>query len=149
MDNNDLDEIFTGLLTVFPLFRKKISKIGDDILINKEISRAHVNLMEILREKGSCTMTELGRLLIVSKPNITTLVDKLVGLEMVRRSFDENDRRLIYIELTDNGRDFLGELRETMKANFGKSLLKFTDDELVLFKETINNMKKLIEIMED
>lgn len=149
MDNNDLDEIFTGLLTVFPLFRKKISKIGDDILINKEISRAHVNLMEILREKGSCTMTELGRLLIVSKPNITTLVDKLVGLEMVRRSFDENDRRLIYIELTDNGRDFLSELREMMKGNFGKSLLKFTDDELVLFKETINNMKRLIEIMEE
>lgn len=149
MDNKDLDEIFTGLLTVFPLFRKKISRIGDEILINKEISRGHVNLLEILREKGPCTMTELGRVLSVSKPNITTLVDKLVGLEMVKRTFDENDRRLIYIELTDSGRDFLSELMETMKVNFGESLLKFTDDELVLFKETLINMKRLIEIMED
>lgn len=149
MENREIDEIFTGLFTVFPLFRKKISKIGDDILLNQEISRAHVSLMENIRRNGPSTMTDLGKMQSVSKPNITILVDKLVKLEMVKRVFDENDRRVIYIELTDKGLEFLERLMESMKVDFGISLKNFSNEEIELFKETIKNMKVLFEKMEE
>lgn len=149
MENKDIDEVFAGLLTVFPLFRKRINKIGDEILLSKGISRTHVNLLEIVKKNGPTTMTDLGKLLNVSKPNITILVDKLVKLELVKRIYDEKDRRVIFIELTGNGHDFLEKLRESMKTAFGKSVEKFSQDDLKLFKETINNLKILVDKMEE
>lgn len=147
MENKDIDEILEGMFTVLPVFRKRVLKISEDILRDQEISRPHFQIMKNLRSYGPCTMTDLGKLLSVSKPNITTLVDKLVELNIVYRKFDDSDRRIINIVLTEQGRDYFEKLLETLKAALSKSMKKFTKDDLALFKETINNMKTLISRM--
>ena len=147
MENKDIDEILEGIITVLPVFRKKILRMSDDILRDQEISRPHFQIMKNLRTGGPCSMTELGKLLSVSKPNVTTLVDKLVELSIVQRKFDDNDRRITYIELTEQGRDYFEKLLETLKAALSKSMKKFSQDDLVLFKETMNNMQVLISRM--
>ncbi|MCB2360919.1 hypothetical protein [Clostridium estertheticum] len=68
---------------------------------------------------------------------------------MVKRISDENDRRVIYLELTKSGDDFLQERTENMKATFCKSMQKFNIDDLTLLKETLNNMKILVEKMDE
>ena len=147
MENKEIDEILEGMFTVLPIFRKKVQRIGEDFLKDKEISRAHAQIMKILRQNGPCTMTDLGKILSVSKPNITKLVDKLIELNLVKRKSDDSDRRLTYIELTQQGHDYLEKLMESMKASLSKKMQKFTEDDRALFKETINNMKKLISRM--
>ncbi|MHB8072730.1 MarR family winged helix-turn-helix transcriptional regulator [Desulfosporosinus fructosivorans] len=147
MENKDIDEILEGMFTVLPVFRKRVLKISEDILRDQEISRPHFQIMKNLRSYGLCSMSDLGRLLSVSKPNVTTLVDKLVELNIVRRKFDDVDRRIINIELTEQGRDYFEKLLETLKVALSKSMKKFTKDDLALFKETINNMKALISRM--
>ena len=149
MENKDIDEIFDGMFSVIPTFRKKIYKIGNDLLANKEISMAHVKLILMLKNEGACKMTDLGKLLQVSKPNITALVDKLVELDMVKRTFDENDRRVIHIELTDKGYDFLEKHFEAMKAALSRNMQKFSTEDLTLLKEAINNMRTLINKMNE
>lgn len=147
MENKDIDEILEGMFSVLPVFRKRVLRISDDILKDQEISRPHFQIMKNLRTEGPCSMTELGKLLSVSKPNVTTLVDKLVELNIVKRKFDDSDRRIINIELTEQGCDYFEDLKETLKAALSKSMKKFTKDDLALFKETINNMKVLISRM--
>ncbi|TGE38770.1 MarR family transcriptional regulator [Desulfosporosinus fructosivorans] len=147
MENKDIDEILEGMFTVLPVFCKRVLKISDDILRDQEISRPHFQIMKNLRSYGPCSMSDLGRLLSVSKPNVTTLVDKLVELNIVRRKFDDVDRRIVNIELTEQGRDYFEKLLETLKVALSKSMKKFTKDDLALFKETINNMKTLISRM--
>lgn len=147
MENKDIDEIFEGLFSVLPVFRKKVHRISDEILRGKEISRAHFHIMKSLRREGPLTMTDLGRLLSVSKPNITILVDKLVKFNLVTRKFDENDRRLTYIELTEYGNEYLDKYLESMKVALSENMQKFNKEDLALFKETINNMKVLIDRM--
>lgn len=149
MKNKYIDEIFDELISVFPIFTKKIFEISDNTIRNKGIARAHVNLMRFLKIEGSCTMTELGKMLYVSKPNITVLVNKLVEFNMVKRMFDENDRRIIYIELTDIGHTSLEKHTEAMKIDFNKSMQKFSKADLTLLKETLNNMKIIVEKMEE
>ncbi|MBU3217413.1 hypothetical protein LL033_25890 (plasmid) [Clostridium estertheticum] len=55
---------------------------------------------------------------------------------------------MIYLELTKSGDDFLQERTENMKAAFCKSMQKFNIDDLTLLKETLNNMKILVEKMD-
>lgn len=147
MENNDFEEIFSGLISVFPVFVKKITKIGEEVFQNEKISKAHLYLMSCLQKKGSCTMSDLGRMLCVSKPNITALVERLVELDMVKRTFDENDRRVIYIERTDKGHDFMEELLHAMKAYFYRSMQNLSNEDVTLFKETLQNMKILADKM--
>ncbi|MGH4139899.1 MarR family winged helix-turn-helix transcriptional regulator [Clostridium sp.] len=149
MGNEYIDEIFDELISVFPMFTKKIFVINDNTITNKGIARAHVNLMRFLKTEGACTMTDLGKMLYVSKPNITVLVNKLVEFNMVKRILDQNDRRIIYIELTEIGHTCLEKHTEAMKISFNKSMQKFNIDDLALLKETLNNMKIIVEKIEE
>ena len=149
MESNDIDEIFTGLLINFPVFTRKLLRISCVVSSNKEITRSHVSLMRFLKMEGSSKMSNLGKMLYMSKPNITVLVEKLVEFDMVKRTLDKDDRRVIYIELTDIGCNFLEERTETMKVLFCKSMSLFNKDELSLFKETLNNMKIFVEKMDE
>jgi len=147
MEQRDIDEIIDGLFSVLPVFRKKVQRIGDEILKDQEISRAHFQIMKQLRRSGPCTMTELGKMLSVSKPNITKLVDKLFELDFIKRKSDDNDRRLTYIALTEQGQDYAEKILGIMKATLSNNMQKFTEDDLTLFKDTMNNMKTLIHRM--
>ncbi|MBU3182185.1 MarR family winged helix-turn-helix transcriptional regulator [Clostridium psychrophilum] len=149
MKNKDIDEVFTGLLLNFPIFTKKLLRISSVVSSNKEITRAHVSLMRFLKIEGLCKMSNLAKILYVSKPNVTVLVEKLVEFNMVKRKSDEKDRRVIYIELTDIGCNFLQKRTETMKAAFCKSIQKFSTDDLILLNKTLNNMKKLVGKMDE
>ena len=147
--NKDMDEILEGLFSVLPVFRKKVHKLSDKILKDQEISRPHVQIMKNLRLNGPCSMTELGKMLSVSKPNVTILVNKLVELNIVTRNYIENDRRVTYIELTAQGEDYFIKIVEATKNALSKSMRKFNEDDLNLFKETLNNMKILIRRMNE
>ena len=149
MENKCIDEIFDELISVFPVFTKKVFEINDNTIRNNGITRTHINLMRFLKIEGACTMTDLGKMLYVSKPNITVLVNKLVEFHMVKRKLDKNDRRIIYIELTNIGCTSLEKYIEAMKIAFSKSMQKFSIDNLTLLKETLNNMKIIVEKMEE
>ena len=149
MEDENIDELFTGLLLNVPIFIRELLKIGSIVISNKEITRPHISLLFILKSKGTCKMSSLGKVLCVSKPSVTVLVDKLVEFNMVKRILDENDRRVVYIEITDTGRDFLKECIESMKRVFRKNMKKFSPEDLELLKETLGNMKMFVKKMDE
>ncbi|MGI9863075.1 MarR family winged helix-turn-helix transcriptional regulator [Moorella naiadis] len=52
-------------------------------------------------------MGELQRRLLLAPGTVTGLVDGLVAEGLVRRWRDENDRRLVFLDLTTTGEEFL------------------------------------------
>jgi len=79
---------------------------------------------------GRSTMGELADMLEVSPRSVTGLVDNLERDGLVRRVDDPDDRRSIYAELTDKGRDSVKALwrdaasgQETLTRNFKESEL--------------------------
>ncbi|WP_327351549.1 MarR family winged helix-turn-helix transcriptional regulator [Streptomyces sp. NBC_01304] len=61
-------------------------------------------------------MADLAQRLEVVPRAVTTLVDGLEGADCVRRAPDPANRRVIRIELTDEGRKVLGSLRSARRA---------------------------------
>ncbi len=70
------------------------------------------NVLTILGRYGSagCQMSELGELLLVSRANVTGLVDLLVKKKLVERAEDARDRRVRRVRLTKTGRNFLDSI---------------------------------------
>jgi DNA-binding MarR family transcriptional regulator len=61
-------------------------------------------LMELAASpEGGMALCDIGRRLIRSAPNITTLVDRLEADGFVRREPDPEDRRRVVARITDDG----------------------------------------------
>jgi len=78
--------------------------------VNKlDLSLSAFNLLMILlrRENKACPLHELSKLLLVSRANITGLVDCLEARGLVSRKLDDNDRRVRLAHLTPAGEQLL------------------------------------------
>ena len=74
------------------------------------LSAAAFNVLMILsRCEAGCPMHELGELLLVSRANVTGLVDCLERKGLVKRTTIAGDRRVKLLTLTTEGRGFLDE----------------------------------------
>lgn len=68
-----------------------------------------INVLGILQQQApqGCPLNTLSHLLLVSRANITGLVDGLVGKHFVKRQNDPNDRRVTFAKITAEGEKWL------------------------------------------
>ncbi|CAM5604903.1 MarR family transcriptional regulator [Streptomyces violaceorubidus] len=74
-------------------------------------------------------MADLAERLEVVPRAVTTLVDGLEAAGKVRRAPDPANRRVIRIELTDDGRAALGELHGARRSAAEEILAPLTDEQ--------------------
>jgi len=68
------------------------------------LTESQLAVLELLLHLGPQCQREIGRKLLVSRANVTLIVDRLSGLGWVRRCRETHDRRLVRVELTPEGR---------------------------------------------
>jgi MarR family 2-MHQ and catechol resistance regulon transcriptional repressor len=80
-----------------------------------DLSLGAFNVLMILSrcEDEGYPMHELGELLLVSRANVTGLVDYLARKGLVERALDERDRRVRLVRLTKAGEKFLESILPT------------------------------------
>ncbi len=98
----------------------------------------------VLRHLGTLSVSEIGRRLHISRPNMTPLIDRLVEDEMVIREPDAEDRRVIKIAITRKGLDLMAAGRKRMKETMGKVFSEFTEEELARLSGSLETLKTLL-----
>ena len=85
-------------------FSKRIAAHG--------LSSSTFNVLTILtrEENSDVKQQELSRLLLVSRANVTGLVESLVKMGLVERMLHEDDRRARIIRVTDKGRSLVEKI---------------------------------------
>ena len=129
MDNGIIDSISENIFHIFPLIYKKLLKV-DFESVRKGITYLHFLIMRVLYRAGALPISEIGRRLMIPRPQMTHLVDQLIELDIAVRRHCQEDRRVIYIELTDNGRLTLKKCGELLKSNIKTKLSYLSDSEL-------------------
>lgn len=74
------------------------------------LNRTEFGVLELLYHKGPQPIQQIGGKVLMSSGNITYVVDKLEQKALVKRKASTTDRRLIYAEITDQGRQFIEEV---------------------------------------
>ncbi len=85
------------------------SRLQQDLTTHK-ISPGQFGVLEALLHLGPMSQTEIGRKLLRSNPNITTVIDNLEKGDLVRRERRSDDRRIIEVSLTSKGRRTIEKL---------------------------------------
>jgi MarR family 2-MHQ and catechol resistance regulon transcriptional repressor len=80
---------------------------ADRDIRSRGLNRTEFGVLELLYHKGPQPLQQIGGKVLMSSGNITYVVDKLEKKHMVRRRASTEDRRLIYAELTEKGKEFI------------------------------------------
>ena len=148
MDEEKLNKMVDDLYLFFPLFRKKLFKHKKN-LKQKKIPHSFYHILKVLKKRGELPMSEIGRLVYISKSNMTSLIDKLVEDGLAERLPDENDRRVINIALTDKGKDLLKDWRKYSNTEIKMNLSTLSNEDLEKFYESIENIRDILLKMDD
>jgi DNA-binding MarR family transcriptional regulator len=112
--------------------------------------KGEIKIVEILGKNGPMIMTEIAERAMLSVSTLTSIMDNLVGKRLVQRQRSEEDRRVVRVELTTEGRKVYQQVLEThmrMVRGMLSSLNKNEQETLVsLFRkiaERIENEKKV------
>ncbi|CAL2093417.1 MarR family transcriptional regulator [Tenacibaculum sp. 190524A05c] len=75
------------------------------------ISPQQYNILRILRGAGEKTKVQVVKDRMVDRaPNVTRLMDKLLEKHLIERSRCDHDRRVVYVNITEEGLLLLSEL---------------------------------------
>lgn len=94
-------------------------------------------------------MSEIGRKVYISRPNMTSLIDKLVDEGLAERAQDENDRRVIKIAITKKGEESLWKWSEKHHSKMKEKLSVLSDEDLENLYESLENIKAILNKLAD
>lgn len=138
MNDVIIDRILENMVQIMPVLHRKLLRMDLGGVTNN-LTRLHLTIMGVLSE-NSMTMSELAKRLMLTKPQMTHLVDYLVGLEIIERHPDTKDRRVINLVLTEQGFTRLEDMHRKVKESIRDRLACLTRDELI---EMANSLEKL------
>ena len=121
MMNHDEDLSFKKLEELFLQVMRKYTMAYTKPPEAKEarMSYSQYLILEILRNEGRKSSSELAQFFKITLPAVTNLSNKLVDGRYIERIHSESDRRLIFLQITQKGLDFL-----TVMDNTGKNIIK-------------------------
>lgn len=145
MNGELLEEVASNLLFINPVLYKGIIRISKNKFnIMSCMTPGTMFVLGSLKKCNCLTMSEIGNILSIPKPNVTAIVDKLIASGYVERFADEKDRRIVNIRITEKGLDFFHTVRAGI-ADELKTILKIlTEEELLDFLESTGKVKKLL-----
>ena len=105
-----------------------------------ELTPQQYNALRVLRgeEGGKVATLDLASRLVSRAPDITRLLDKLEDRKLIERERPADNRRMVLIGLTPQGRELLADLDGQVRACHARQLGHLSEDQF----------RKLIELLE-
>ncbi len=148
MDEEKMNKMVDDLYLLRPLFRRKLFK-HKKMLKQGQMPHSYYHVLGVLIKRGDLPMSEIGRRVHISKSNMTSLIDKLVEKELVKRVPDEKDRRVINIAITDKGKGLLWNWKKRSNNEIKRSLSALSDEDLEKFYQSVENIKDILSKLEN
>lgn len=108
------------------------------------IPPSQVKILFFLENKGPSSVSKIANFLEISKPNMTPLIDNLIQGEYVIRYSDPKDRRIIIIETTSKGKDFIKNEKLKLKKKFAEKLDSLSEEDLLKLNDHLLQMSDIL-----
>jgi len=116
-----------------------LDNIGVEILKPFNISEQQYNVLRILRGVGKeITVNTVKNRMIQKSPNSTRLMDKLCDKKMIERRRCENDRRVVYVKISEKGLKLLDKINFD---EFDMHMRSITEQEAKTLNELLDKIR--------
>jgi len=107
---------------------------------NRGLTMPQLRIMFVLMEQDGATPGALAERFHVTPSTITGLTDRLARQRLISRREDRDDRRLVRIYLTTEGRRVVGELEAAGRAYLTDILERMPPDRLELMASLLEEL---------
>jgi len=116
-----------------------LDTIGSEVLKPYQISIQQYNVLRILRgAEKAITVNSVKDRMIQKSPNSTRLMDKLCDKGFIERARCENDRRVVYVEISDKGLKLLSKINI---EEFDSHLKSITEEEAKILNKILDKIR--------
>ncbi|MFG6496995.1 MarR family transcriptional regulator [Fictibacillus sp. UD] len=130
MGNKDLKSYVERLERVHYIVSKRLHP---EIAIEKELTKTQFVLLKTLCIRNKWTVSKLADYMGVKPSAITVGADRLYKRGFVSRYRSEMDRRIVYLEITDEGHEILREAENERVDSISSYLNHLSPEELGIF----------------
>ena len=138
---SDVDIITENLMSIYPLLYKTVSK---PMRTQTSVTPGGLFILGSLKRNGMLSMSDIGKKLLIPKPHVTVLVDKLIEEGYVSRQSDPNDRRVVNILLTEKGLKDFEEIKQVITESLKNKLFTLSKMEVELLMASSQTVKDIL-----
>jgi len=138
-----VERIAQGIFQAQPLMKKRLAKLSA-IQADQGIPLSHVQVLSMLEEVGSMSVSEISRRFGIAKPNITPLVDRLVNAGLVDRVRSETDRRVVNIVILEEGRARLNQIQSALNEHVAGWKELLTEEEFARLDHALTDIVEIL-----
>ncbi|MCM3082088.1 MULTISPECIES: MarR family transcriptional regulator [Brevibacillus] len=109
------------------------------------ISGSQALILRILHAHGPQKVSAIAERLDITPGAVTSLADKLIACGYADRKRDTADRRVVYLEITDQGHEILLKYRAELKRTVEEFFVGLSDEDLQHLTRIYTQLLKNIE----
>ncbi|WP_409291194.1 MarR family winged helix-turn-helix transcriptional regulator [Peribacillus sp. SCS-37] len=124
-----------------------VTKTGESLLkcqMGDEVTSDQHYMLRYIYKSRECTSTELAEVFEVKKSAITAIINRLWEKDLIERTRDEKDRRVVYLSLTEKGEAMYLEAEERIYLLVESLISRFEQEEIEKFLETYEKLNKVL-----
>ncbi len=131
-----IENLSTNFFAMFRTFRNDMNKIFEDYIPWNEFL-----VLRILNRNQKEMVSRVANELNVSNSHITAVAEKLIKKGLVTRSRSTSDRRVVYLEIIDKGKELVAEMEKQNKLYLKERFSTLSEEEIMVM---ISISQKLI-----
>jgi DNA-binding MarR family transcriptional regulator len=110
-----------------------------------DLTPSQISALATIERSGPVTLGELAALERVQPPSVTVVVTRLEEKGLVVRRQDPQDRRVVRVETTKDGRRLLARSRSRKDAELDRRLRLLSDEERATLASAAAILERLVE----
>jgi len=144
MHNSDIIAFSKEVAGLAVLIMKGIMKKEGSLIYKEGLTLAQMIALGILEEKDALKMNEIAGELNISLPAATGLIGRLHKIGMVKREYDDSDRRIIRVRLTPKGKKAIEASRELKLRSMQRAFSGLTEKERQDYLNVLKKIKNIV-----
>jgi len=136
MMNEEIDILLNNIMGLIKSRNRKLME-------SYGITPLQYRALNLIKDKNP-TMGDLCDLLYLSSSSVTDLVDRLESNGLARRVRSSEDRRVITLEITEEGISLLEEIREKESEVLSKSLNLLDEETKIRIKYALEELYNVL-----
>lgn len=144
MEKDKIEDLSRAILRFYWLYNEKITR-PMSAACRDTFTQAQFFVLSIIASSGTLPMSQLAERIQMPKQQLTKLINQLEDGGYVLRLRRKEDRRMVYLKLTDKAGDFMGWYAKMLKASLIKAFEALTQEETETFYQCLTRIGGLLE----
>jgi DNA-binding MarR family transcriptional regulator len=134
------DFYLTKLEWLGPILVRGLRLLSSVEALGQEFSFSQIMILLTLLRLHQTSMNQMAQTLGLSKANASGLVDRLVRKGLIERFRSEQDRRVVLVQLTEQGRRTAQHLARQNRRGLQRMMRRIPDSNLRVFIQTLEQL---------